>query len=185
MPGAPETGFGGRWPETGAGEVRIRDVIASDIPSFYVHQRDPAAIHMAAFPPRNEKEFIDHWKRILGNPGIVKKTIVHDRRVAGNLVGFEQAGKTLIGYWLGREHWGQGVATRALAQFLRVVTTRPVYAFAAKRNAGSLRVLEKCGFMILGEGIGAPDANGEPVAELALMLDRPPRPHRSGRSAGG
>jgi len=172
MPGAPDTGLG-RWADTGTGEVRIRDTTAADIPAFFAHQCDPAAIHMAAFPARSEYEFVAHWKRILANPDIVKKTIVHNRRVAGNLVGFEQSGKTLIGYWLGREHWGQGVATRALRQFLRVVTRRPVFAFVAKRNAGSVRVLQKCGFTIISEGIGAPDANGEPVEEIALILDAP------------
>jgi RimJ/RimL family protein N-acetyltransferase len=161
--------------EVRPGAVRIRDVVASDIAAFFRHQRDPAALWMAAFAPRTEGEFVRHWEGILANPHIVKKTIVHDRRVAGNLVGFEQSGRTLIGYWLGREHWGKGVATAALAQFLGVVTCRPVYAFVAKRNGPSLRVLQKCGFTVVSEGVGAPDAAGNPVVELALVLDLPPR----------
>jgi RimJ/RimL family protein N-acetyltransferase len=38
------------------------------------------------------------------------------------------------------------VATAALRLFLDLVTTRPLYAFAAKHNVVSIRVLEKCGF---------------------------------------
>ena len=178
MPGAPETSHGEPHVDPGFGEVRIRDVLPSDVAVFYAHQNDPAAIRMAAFRPRAQKDFLEQWKRILANPDVVKKTIVHNRRIAGNLVGFEQSGKSLIGYWLGREHWGNGIATRALGQFLRVVHKRPVYAFVAKRNAGSLRVLQKCGFRILSEGIGAPDENGKPVEELALVLDEPSR-HRA------
>jgi RimJ/RimL family protein N-acetyltransferase len=155
------------------GVVRLRDVVVADLPFFFEHQQDPLAVRMAAFPPRSQQAFLEHWQRILDNRDVVKKTILHDRRVAGNLVSFEQSGKVLVGYWLGREHWGKGIATAALMQFLRFVTQRPIYAFVAKRNAGSLRVLEKCGFRILGEGIGAPDENGEAVAELALILTGP------------
>jgi len=171
MPGATDSGLDSRWADTGAGAVRLRDVVAADLPAFFAHQCDAVAVQMAAFRPRGDKDFLEHWKGILRNPAVYKKTILHDRRVAGNIVGFEQSGRTLVGYWLGREHWGHGVATRALAQFLRVFTRRPLYAFVAKRNAGSLRVLQKCGFTIVSEGIGAPDAHGEEVEELALVLD--------------
>ena len=50
----------------------IRDVIAADLPVFFMHQRDPLALQMAAFPSRNEREFATHWKGILANPHIVK-----------------------------------------------------------------------------------------------------------------
>jgi RimJ/RimL family protein N-acetyltransferase len=173
MDGATDNTLTLRTLTAGAGGVRLRDVVVADLPTFYAHQCDPAAVQMAAFASRNEKDFADHWSEILGNPEVLKRTIVHQGKVAGNLVSFEQSGKTLVGYWLGREHWGKGVATSALTQFLRVVTRRPIYAFVAKRNAGSLRVLQKCGFAIVSEGIGAPDANGDAVEELALVLVKP------------
>jgi RimJ/RimL family protein N-acetyltransferase len=66
--------------------------------------------------------------------------------VAGNIVCFDRDDKRLVGYWLGREFWGQGLATRALAELLVEVTERPLYAYVAKTNIGSARVLEKCGF---------------------------------------
>ena len=154
------------------GIVRIRDVLPSDVPVFYAHQCDPDAVRMAAFVPRSETAFAAHWSEILANEEVVKKTIVHNRRVAGNLVSFEQSGRLLVGYWLGREHWGKGIATRALTQFLKIVMKRPIYAFVAKRNTGSLRVLQKCGFTVLSEGVGAPDATGAAVPELALILTR-------------
>ena len=173
MDGATDKSRAMRAPEPGVGDVRLRDVIVSDVPVFYAHQCDTVAVQMAAFAPRGEQEFGMHWAGILENPDVFKKTIVHCGRVAGNLVSFEQSGKTLVGYWLGREHWGKGIATSALKQFLRIVTRRPIYAFVAKRNPGSLRVLQKCGFAIVSEGIGAPDANGDAVEELALVLVKP------------
>ncbi len=56
-----------------------------------------------------------------------------------------------MGYWLGREYWGKGIATRALSLFLDQVTARPLYAYVAKHNLASIRVLQKCGFTITSE----------------------------------
>ncbi|HEX5689187.1 MAG TPA: GNAT family N-acetyltransferase [Roseiflexaceae bacterium] len=68
-----------------------------------------------------------------------------------------------IGYWLGRQFWGQGIATQAVAAFLEIVTTRPLYAYAVAHNVASRRVLEKCGFLPHSQ-----DAEG-----LLLRLDAP------------
>jgi RimJ/RimL family protein N-acetyltransferase len=49
-----------------------------------------------------------------------------------------------VGYWIGREYWGKGVATEALSQFLaHAEVRRPLHAAVAKHNVGSIRVLEK------------------------------------------
>jgi RimJ/RimL family protein N-acetyltransferase len=55
-----------------------------------------------------------------------------------------------MGYWLSEEHWGRGIATRAVAAmsdwaFDNYKLTR-VYAMAFAHNAASIRVLEKAGF---------------------------------------
>jgi RimJ/RimL family protein N-acetyltransferase len=55
-------------------------------------------------------------------------------------------GKPQVTYWLGKAFWGNGIATLALTEFLRIFNTRPLYASVAKDNAASIRVLEKCGF---------------------------------------
>jgi RimJ/RimL family protein N-acetyltransferase len=59
-------------------------------------------------------------------------------------------GQTEVTYWIERAAWGKGIATRALALLLELVTTRPLRARAASDNAGSLRVLQKCGFTAVG-----------------------------------
>jgi RimJ/RimL family protein N-acetyltransferase len=83
---------------------------------------------------------------------------------------FEDAGQLEVTYWLGREFWGRGIATRALAALLEYQTTRPIYARAAKDNAASLRVLQKCGFVITGEDKGYANARGEVIEEYLLTL---------------
>lgn len=152
------------------GDVRLRDVTAGDLPLFFEHQLDPEAARMAAFPVRDRETFMAHWTRILGDDSIIKRTILVDGRVAGNIVSFEHSGEREVGYWLGREYWGRGVATRALAAFLDQVQARPLRARVAKHNIASRRVLEKCGFTVYGEGAGVPGAGGGGVEEVLLQL---------------
>ena len=76
-----------------------------------------------------------------------------------------------VGYWLGKEYWGKGVATRALAEFLRLVTTRPLYAHVAQHNLASVRVLQKCGFTFTGEAKVASSIVGADIDEIILKLD--------------
>jgi len=152
-------------------EVVLRDVTEGDLPILYEHQRDPAAIRMAAFLSRDEKAFSAHWGKILVDGNVTKKTILWGGRVVGNILSFQRSGKREVGYWIGREHWGKGIATEALFQFLRHEKRRPLHAVAARHNVASLRVLEKHGFVIVGELAGSPDARGPAVEELVLRLD--------------
>ena len=102
---------------------------------------------MADFPARDREAFDVHWARILADDTLTKKTIVFEEQVAGNAVSWSQDGRRLVGYWLGKEFWGKGLATRALAELVDELGTRPLHAYVAKTNIGSIRVLEKCGFV--------------------------------------
>ena len=152
-------------------DVILRDVTESDLPIFFEQQLDPDATEMAAFPARDREAFMAHWVKILAHNSVIVKTILFDGQVAGNIVGFEMDGKREVGYLIGKEYWGKGIATKALAAFLDHVKTRPLYAHAAKHNIGSRRVLEKCGFTIIGDDKGFPDARGEQVEEFILELE--------------
>ncbi|HEX3126565.1 MAG TPA: GNAT family N-acetyltransferase [Thermoanaerobaculia bacterium] len=149
-------------------EVRLRDIEPNDLPIFYEQQLDDDATRMAAFPARDRGAFDAHWAKILGNPALVKQTILFDGQVAGHIGSWLQDGIRLVGYWIGKEHWGKGVATRALAAFLHLVTERPLQAHVAKHNVGSIRVLEKCGFSL--EREESIEVAGKDVAELVLVL---------------
>ena len=150
--------------------VRLRDVTEADLPVLFEQQMDPEANRMAAFPARNREAFAAHWRQVLDDGAVLKKTILFDGRVAENILSFEQLGRTLVGYWVGKEYWGKGIATRALSEFLNHVTARPLYARVAKHNRASIRVLEKCGFRICGEDRGPFGPDGEEVEEFILEL---------------
>jgi RimJ/RimL family protein N-acetyltransferase len=127
--------------------VHLRPVEDRDIDVFFAHQADPVAAEMAAFPSRDKEQFAAHWAKIRADATTVLRAIVADGEVAGNIGSWQQDGQRLLGYWIGREQWGRGIATQALARFLTEhEPTRPVYAHVAVHNAGSIRVLEKAGF---------------------------------------
>ncbi|NEE07660.1 GNAT family N-acetyltransferase, partial [Streptomyces sp. SID7499] len=107
------------------------------------------------FPPREREAFMTHWTtRVLGDPANLVRTVVVDEgttgNVAGNIVAWWEGERRFIGYWLGRPYWGRGIGTRALTAFLELETARPLYADPAVGNTGSVRLLEKCGFVATG-----------------------------------
>ena len=102
---------------------------------------------MADFPARDRDAFDAHWERVLADPSLYKKTIVFEGQVAGNIGSWAQDGRRLVGYWVGKEFWGKGLATQALTELIDELETRPLYAYVANTNIASIRVLEKCGFV--------------------------------------
>lgn len=161
--------------------LRLRPVVEEDLPVFFSFQLDPEANYMAAFTakdPTDQRAFAAHWSRIGEDPTCVNRTIVCGEVVVGNVSSYEEDGRPEVTYWIGRSYWGRGIATLALRTFLREVQiTRPIYARVARDNPGSLRVLEKCGFEIVGEARGFANARGQEIDELILELktlpDRP------------
>jgi RimJ/RimL family protein N-acetyltransferase len=90
----------------------------------------------------------------------------------GSIASFELDGRREVTYWIARQDWGRGIATRALQQFLATIeTARPLYARAASDNAASLRVLEKCGFARVGADRAFAYGRGEETDEIVLRLD--------------
>jgi RimJ/RimL family protein N-acetyltransferase len=62
------------------------------------------------------------------------------------------------------------VATAALAQLIDLEPARPLPADAAADNAGSIRVLEKCGFAVTGRSRSFARARGEEIELVHLTL---------------
>jgi RimJ/RimL family protein N-acetyltransferase len=153
-------------------EVHLRRVEDPDIDVFFDHQADPSAAEMAAFPSRDKEKFAAHWAKIRADGTTVVRAIVADGVVAGNIGSWQQDGQRLLGYWIGREQWGRGIATQALARFLiEDEPTRPVYAHVAVHNAGSIRVLEKAGFQRDREGEAQVPPPDDGIDEFIFVLD--------------
>ncbi len=150
--------------------VVLRPVVDADLSVLFEQQRDPEANAMAAFPARERDAFVEHWQTVVnGRDDVVARAIEADGALAGQVGCFVRDGRRLVGYWLGREFWGRGIATRALAQLVAVVPERPLHAWVALHNKGSIRVLEKCGFERVGEPQPIEDYDG--VLEQRFVLE--------------
>ena len=154
-------------------DIQLRDVTEADLPIFFQQQLEPEANYMAAFTakdPTDRETFDAKWTKILADETIVIKTILYAGQVAGHIVSHAWFGDPEISYWIGKVYWSRGIASAALAMFLDVVQTRPLYARAVQDNAASIRVLQKCDFTICGEDRGFANARGEEVEEVILRL---------------
>jgi RimJ/RimL family protein N-acetyltransferase len=155
-------------------ELVLRNVVNDDLPIFFEYQLDQEANHMAAFTAKdrtNLEAFMAHWHRILADETTINQTILVNGHVAGSVSSYEEEGRPEVTYWLGKAYWGKGIATWALTELLTQHNkTRPIYARVAKDNLGSRRVLEKCGFTIIGESKGFANARGQEIEELLLEL---------------
>jgi RimJ/RimL family protein N-acetyltransferase len=126
---------------------------------------------MAAFPARDQDQFAAHWARVRADDSVVARTIVVGGLVAGNIGSWQQDGQQLLGYWVGREWWGRGVATQAVALLVDELSIRPLSAHVARHNVGSIRVLEKCGFRRDRAQEATAPAPGDGIEELIYVLD--------------
>ncbi|MFK4149000.1 GNAT family N-acetyltransferase [Streptomyces sp. NPDC004065] len=154
-------------------DIAIREVHDSDLPVFFRHMNDPEALRMAAFTPKDPADrdaFDAHWSRIRDDSGNVLRTILAGGDVVGSAAVYGEPGEREVTYWVDRAHWGRGIATAALRALLAEVPERPLYARAAADNAGSLRVLAKCGFRQTARARGFAQARGEEIDEVVLSL---------------
>jgi len=153
-------------------EVALRPVHDSDLPVFFRQVNDPESLRMAAFAPKDPADrdaFDAHWKRIRASSDVLR-TVLVDGDVVGSAAVYGEPGEREVTYWIDRAYWGKGIATAALRDLLAVVPERPLHARVAADNAGSRRVLEKCGFVVTGHDRGFANARGEEIDELLLTL---------------
>ncbi len=156
------------------GKVVLREIEDRDLDVLFQHWTDPEAIWMAAFTPPetgDRASFEQRLARLRSDSSTTNRVVELDGRVVGQIASFEMEGEREVTYWIGREDWGRGIATRALEAFLLLEGTRPLYGRAASDNAGSIRVLTKCGFVKVGDGRGFAHGRNAETDEVILRLD--------------
>jgi RimJ/RimL family protein N-acetyltransferase len=145
-----------------------------DLDALFEQMCDPEGVWMADFTPQDRDDrsaFDAHMTRVRRSPDITMRAVTCDGCLAGSIASFPAGGQAEVTYWIDRPAWGKGIATRALALVLDLVTTRPLYARAASDNAGSLRVLQKCGFRATGTEKSFAAGRNEDVEETILRRD--------------
>ncbi|MEU0688566.1 GNAT family N-acetyltransferase [Streptomyces uncialis] len=157
-------------------DITLRDVRDDDLDVFFRQGADVEANRMAAFTsedPSDRGRFDAHWARVRADRAVVLRSVVGpDGELLGHVAVYGPPEEREVTYWFGRECWGRGVATAALRALLAEVVHRPLYARVAADNAGSVRVLGKCGFVVTGRDKDFAYGRGEEIEELILKLDR-------------
>jgi RimJ/RimL family protein N-acetyltransferase len=126
---------------------------------------------MAAFTaadPDDRAAFDAHMAKLRSSPDLVLLAVTRDGELVGSVGSFVMDGQQEITYWIDRSAWGQGVASRAVALLLDLVRVRPMRARAASDNAGSLAVLRRAGFRIVGTDVGYANARRILIAAPAM-----------------
>jgi RimJ/RimL family protein N-acetyltransferase len=154
-------------------EVYLRDVRDSDMPAFWEQATNPQAQQMAAMTRDyhyDRAKFDQFWGIVRADPAVIVRTIIAGGAVAGHAAVFGPPSEREVTYVVARTFWGRGVATAALAQLIELEHARPLHADAAADNAGSIRVLEKCGFAVTGRSRSFARARGEEIELVHLTL---------------
>ncbi|MGR0220455.1 GNAT family N-acetyltransferase [Agromyces sp. ZXT2-6] len=154
--------------------VTLRATRAGDLDELFRIQLDPEANRMAAFTagdPSDRAAFDAHWERLFGRDDVDARTVRCDGRIVGSVARWIDAETRTpeITYWIDREQWGRGIATRAVRLFLDS-QPRPVRARAAADNAASVSVLGKLGFVEVGRHRDVAKARGEEIEEIEFEL---------------
>jgi RimJ/RimL family protein N-acetyltransferase len=154
--------------------VELRPIDDSDLDALFVQMRDPVSVQMAAFTvtdPSDRAAFDIHIAKTRASPEANSFAVTRDGRLVGSIASFVVEGDTEVTYWIDRSVWGQGIASQALAVLLGRVSARPVFARAASDNIGSLKVLQRAGFTVIGTEISYANARDAEIEETILRLD--------------
>jgi [ribosomal protein S5]-alanine N-acetyltransferase len=166
----------GTSPSGRLSQMILRDMTEADLDVLFDIQDDDIAQHMAAFtsPDGGDRDrYVARFRRFLADDKITNKVILVDDEIVGSIASFVLEGDTEVTYWIRRDRWGRGIATAALAELLREVTVRPLFARVAADNAGSTRVLLRNGFTRVGEETGYAHARAAEITEHTYRLDDP------------
>ena len=153
--------------------LKLRPTEFSDLDILFEFQMDKEGGYLAAFLPKDPTDklaYIEKYTKLIDDPTVNNQTIILDNVIVGSIAKFVMEGDTEITYWIDRKFWGQGIATKALKEFLEIETRRPIFGRVAFDNFGSQKVLEKCGFVKVGTDKGFAYARQAEIEEYVYKI---------------
>ena len=155
--------------------IKLRPTKISDLDILFKFQLDRESGYLAAFMPKDPTDksaYISKYTKLLDDPRVNNQTITLDNIIVGSIAKFVMDGNTEITYWIDRKFWGQGIAKKAVKEFLTIETTRPIFGRVAFDNFGSQKVLENCGFNKVGTDKGFANARQMEIEEFIYKLEK-------------
>jgi ribosomal-protein-alanine N-acetyltransferase len=153
--------------------ITLSKTTIEDLNVLFQFQRDEKANYLAAFTskdPNDKAAYIEKYSKFLNDPTKNTRTIKANGEIVGSIAAFVIENDAEITYWIDRKFWGKGIATAAVKDFLRIEPRRPLYGRVAFDNYGSQRVLEKCGFVKIGNEKGFANARRAEIEEYVYKL---------------
>ena len=160
----------------------LRPWIESDAESLYHFAKNPKIGPVAGWPPhKSVEESLEIIKTVFSQ----KKTyaITIDDKAIGcvgllfypNTNHYWENGGVELGYWIGKEYWGQGLVVEACGELIRHafedLGIEKIYASFRYDNHPSKRVLEKLGFKYYCD-LKNIDYSGKEIYEIAMYLEK-------------
>lgn len=165
-----------------AGRLVLRAFTSGDLKDFHRLCSDPALGSDGGWKPHESE---DESRIVMRRYFLNRKDVwAVERKADGALIGAvgfnadtrrENTGARSLGYWLGREYWGNGymaeAAKAAIAYARDTSGAEIITATCFTGNMRSRRVLEKCGFVMEGTIHAATrDAGGRLLDEYAFYI---------------
>ena len=131
-------------------KVTLRPWREEDAPRLAELLNDPQVLaNLAATMPypytvEHAADFISRAQQ----PGMMQCAVCAGGEVVGNIGAVDRGPEIELGYYIGRDHWNRGIATRALALILEKLRPlgKPVSAHVFAFNPASAKVLRNNGF---------------------------------------
>ena len=151
----------------------LRRALPGDVEAMHRIMSDPVAMRYWSTPPHVEREETERWvaSMIEVDPDLGDDFIV---TMEGAVIGKLGAWKLPeIGFLICPNHWGQGLASEAMAAFIdrrRALGSTELNADVDPRNVASLRLLRRHGFVETGRAAGTWQVGAELCDSIYLKL---------------
>lgn len=167
----------------------LRPWLDTDAEALYKYASDPDVGPRAGWPPHQSvEESLEIIRNVFRNDTTWAIVLKATGEAIGAMGYMPECGlklparerEPLVGYWVGKPYWNQGICTEALQLMLDKIRKETQYTSLICShfvdNPASGRVMEKCGFVPTGEtAIDDSLTSGEnrPMRVLRLEITRP------------
>ncbi len=144
--------------------ILLRPWQESDAEALYKYAGDPIVGERAGWSPHKSVEESQEIIRTVFNTPTTWAIVLKESNEAIGAMGYmpdcplnlpAREGEPLVGYWVGKPYWNQGICTEALRLMLDHIRKETDYTSLICShfvdNPASGRVMEKCGFVPTGE----------------------------------
>ena len=139
--------------------ITLREFIADDAPLLvhYLNNSDVTQYITAAIASPYTLADANDWLSFSDNNPLIKAVEYNGKFVgciSATVGNFEYGHSAELGYWLGQEHWQQGIGTQAVKRFIDYLQQSTqlsrLYVSVVTENSRSISVLKKNEFQLEG-----------------------------------